>query len=126
MGEHQCRLRLSPEVVRREVAFGVRGTFERTCAQAVRAADRTDQATCGARPEGDARDRGAAQDQRCKSLQPHRLSLSYTRVSFYERCNGAPHSMIQKPDKKDALRERNAHGNVPQTSEASRRVGTAT
>ena len=44
-------LRLYPEVARREVAFGVRRTFDRTCTQAARDADRADQATCGARPE---------------------------------------------------------------------------
>jgi hypothetical protein len=47
----QRRLRLYPEVARREVAFGVRRTFDRTCTQAARDADRADQATCGARPE---------------------------------------------------------------------------
>jgi hypothetical protein len=33
-----------------------------------RDADRADQATCGARPEGDARDRGAPQDGRRRSV----------------------------------------------------------
>ena len=42
-----------------EVAFGVCRTLGRTCTQAGQDAGRADRATCGARPEGDARDRGA-------------------------------------------------------------------
>ena len=59
--EHQRRLRLSPENVRREVVFGVRRTLGRTCTKAGRDADRAEQATCNARPEGDVRDRGPTQ-----------------------------------------------------------------
>jgi hypothetical protein len=40
-----------------EVAFGFRRTLDRTRAQAAQDAVRADQATCGARPERDARDR---------------------------------------------------------------------
>ena len=55
----QRRLRLCPEVVRREVAYGFRRTLDRTRAQAGRDVDRAEQATCGAGSEGDPRARRA-------------------------------------------------------------------
>jgi hypothetical protein len=57
-----------------KLSFGILRTFDRTCTQADRDDDRADQATCGACPEGDARDCGATQDGRRKGVQPRHLN----------------------------------------------------
>src|SRR5262249_31784709 len=50
----------------------------------------------------------------------HRSARNRGRGSFRERCNGAQHSVIQRPMR------RSAHENVSRTSKAPRYVGTAT
>ena len=57
--QYQSCLQLCPKDVWREIAFGVRRTFDRALTAAVCDADRADQTTRGACPAGDARDCGA-------------------------------------------------------------------
>ena len=88
--KQQRRIRICPEVARREDAIRVHRTCDPTCTSSNRGANQSGQTAHGTRPKGCACDRGTAESRRRKSVQSSPLISAVLNLVMFDALGYTP------------------------------------